>query len=64
VSVVEVPAQIVEAVALMLTTGVALTVIVFETTVEQPLVVPVTEYVDDAEGLTVMLATVAPLLHI
>jgi hypothetical protein len=43
VSVVEVPAQIVEAEALMFTTGIALTVIVFETTVEQPFVVPVTE---------------------
>lgn len=50
--------------ALTLTLGIAFTVIVFETLAEQPAAfVPVTEYVVVVDGLTVMEAVVAPLLH-
>lgn len=48
----------------MATTGTAFTVIVFETTAEQPAaLVPVTEYVVVTDGLIVILDEVAPLLH-
>ena len=63
-SVAEAPAQIEEAEAAILTLGTALTVIALETVSEHPLaLVPVTEYVVVAVGLTVTLADVAPLLH-
>ena len=64
VSVTEAPTQTDELEALIAMEGAALTVIVFDTESEQPLLpVPVTEYVAVAAGLTVMLAEVAPLLH-
>jgi hypothetical protein len=47
----------------MFTSGFAFTVIVFETIAEHPPIVPVTEYVADADGLTVMLDEVAPVLQ-
>ena len=49
----------------MLMLAAAFTVIVLVTTAEHPAeFVPVTEYVAVAEGLTVMLAEVAPVLQI
>jgi hypothetical protein len=48
----------------MLILGAAFTVIVFDATAEHPLAfVPVTLYVAVAEGLTDILADVAPVLH-
>jgi hypothetical protein len=58
------PAQIEDTEAAMLTVGEALTVITFVIVSEHPLaLVPATEYVVVAVGLTVILADVAPLLH-
>jgi hypothetical protein len=60
----DVPAQIDDADALILTDGAALTVMVWVAEAAQPVVlVPVTLYIVVADGLTVMLAVVAPLLH-
>ena len=64
VNVADAPAQIDVADAAIFTLGIALTVIVFEMLAEQPLAfVPVTEYVDVADGLTVIEDDVAPLLQ-
>jgi hypothetical protein len=64
VNVADAPAQIVEADALTLIEGAALTTTVIDPVAEQPdELVPVTEYVVVAAGITEMLADVAPLLH-
>jgi hypothetical protein len=63
-SIVEFPSQITEGEALTETLGAALTFTVNDLLAEQPLaLVPVTEYVAVVEGLTVILADVAPLFH-
>jgi len=62
--VVDAPAHIDETDALTLTEGNALTTTLTLPTAEQPFeFVPVTLYVVVAEGLTVILAAVAPVLH-
>jgi hypothetical protein len=64
-SVAEPPGQITDGEALTLTTGLGLTVTVTLADAEHPLaLVPVTEYVVVALGLTTMLAPVWPVLHI
>lgn len=63
VSVVEAPPQIVDEEALTLIVGNALTVTVVDAFAEHPLFDPVTLYVVLADGLTVILDEVAPVLH-
>ena len=64
VSVVDAPAHIDEEEVLTDTLGTAFTTILVLAVTEQPLaLVPVTEYVVVAEGLTVMLAEIAPVFH-
>jgi hypothetical protein len=64
VSVVDAPAHIEEDDALTDTLGAAFTIMVVLDVTEQPLaLVPVTEYVVVTDGLTVMLAEIAPVFH-
>ena len=64
VRVVDAPAQIDDDEALAVTLGAALTTMVTLELAEQPLaLVPVTEYVVVAEGLTEILADTAPVFH-
>lgn len=63
VNVAELPAQMTEGDADALTATAPLTDTVTEAVDEHELVVPVAEYVVVADGLTVILAVVAPLLH-
>lgn len=62
-SVVELPAQIVEGDAVAVTTIELFTNTVTDAVAEHPFRKPVTEYVVVADGLTTMLALVCPVLH-